>query len=79
MKFSDKDLEVRNLIKCEDLKPCNVCKEPTEFIDYCYECRCCSEECEKKLDDDYEATVNRMMEFENNECDTQQDFINSTR
>jgi len=61
MKFTDNDLEICSLIKCEELKPCNVCGEPTEYVEYCYEVRCCSKECKKKLDDDYEETVNKMM------------------
>ena len=65
MKFTDKDLNTKNLIKCDDLEPCNVCKEPTKYIEYCYEVRCCSEECVKKLDDDYNEWINRMMEGDN--------------
>jgi hypothetical protein len=54
------------LIKVDDLKPCNVCKEPTQYIEYCYEVRCCSEECLKILDDDYNEWVKRMIEGEDN-------------
>ena len=57
MKFEIKDLDKHNLIICDDKKPCNICKESTEYIEYCYEVRCCSEECLKELDNKYEKWI----------------------
>lgn len=46
-----KPLDVDGIIlRGRDSKPCEVCGEPTEFLDICYESRICSDECQKKLD-----------------------------
>ena len=67
MKFTDKDLEIYSLIKAEELESCHICKESTQYIDYNYEVRCCSNECLDKLDNQYEEDYKRM---DNNEyCD----------
>ena len=37
----------------EDYKPCCVCEKPTNRVDYCYEARICSRECEDVLDKEW--------------------------
>lgn len=45
-KFTDNDMNNYCLIKSkEGVKPCFICKEPTEYIEYCCEGRLCSTEC----------------------------------
>lgn len=39
------------VIKAENKEQCVVCGEETNFIDYCFEARLCSEECQDKLID----------------------------
>lgn len=39
------------MIKVDDKAPCVICGDPTNFIDYCFESRLCSEECQRKLTD----------------------------
>ena len=51
MKFTDKDLKTKSLIKSKEKKPCLICKQPTEYIDWCSEYRLCSTECEQKFYD----------------------------
>lgn len=33
-------------------KPCHWCKEPTEYVDICYEGHFCSQECMKDFEED---------------------------
>ena len=51
MKFTDKDLKTNSLIKSKEKKPCLICKQPTEYIDWCSEYRLCSTVCEQKFYD----------------------------
>ena len=51
MKFTDKDLKTKSLIKSKEKKPCLICKQDTEYIDWCSEYRLCSTECEQKFYD----------------------------
>ena len=51
MKFTDKDLKTKSLIKSKEKKPCLICKQDTEYIDWCSESRLCSTECEQKFYD----------------------------
>lgn len=60
MKFTDKDLTIHSLIKTEDIGICNICNEPTEYIEYCYEVRCCGDECLSELDNQYKKDYERM-------------------
>lgn len=53
MKFSSEDTKKYSLIESEDEDKCGTCSEPTKFIEYCYEVRCCSTECLAKLDKKY--------------------------
>lgn len=61
MKFKDKYPSVKSgdkidnhedtLIVGEDRRPCLICKEPTEFVDFCSEGRFCSDECQRSFYD----------------------------
>lgn len=66
MKFNDTHLVNYTLIKDRDgiKKPCMICKEPTEYIDFCYEGRICSTECLDKMDESYNEIVAQMHEGE---------------
>lgn len=59
MKFKDVDINKYSLLKAEDKEPCVVCKELTEYIEFCYEVRCCCKKCLDKLDSDYRETIER--------------------
>lgn len=39
------------VIKVDEPQPCEVCGYLTQFIDYCFEKRLCSEECQLELTD----------------------------
>lgn len=41
----------RTVIEAGNLRPCVVCGKMTKFIDYCFEERLCSEECDNKFTD----------------------------
>lgn len=50
MKFEElTDLNKTTLMKVDTIFPCEVCGKPTQFIDYCYEMRLCSSECEDEF------------------------------
>lgn len=52
MKFDNSKNHIEHcIIKADKSEPCAVCGEPTKFIDYCFETRLCSEECQKELTD----------------------------
>lgn len=52
MKFDNtKNYGENCIIKVDNPEPCAVCGELTKFIDYCFETRFCSEECQDKLTD----------------------------
>ena len=55
MKFTDESLKKYSLIKSEDKKPCAKCGELTEFVEYCYELRLCSEECLQEINNEFYA------------------------
>ena len=57
MKFTDKDLKYYTIMKADNFKSCIECSELTQYIDYCYECRVCSKECESKITENIKNTV----------------------
>ncbi|MDU6995970.1 MAG: hypothetical protein E6356_14005 [Terrisporobacter othiniensis] len=57
MKFTDEDLNNYTIMKVSNFKPCAECGEPTQYIDYCYELRVCSKECESKITESIKNTV----------------------
>jgi hypothetical protein len=59
MKFEKENLD-KSIMKGKIKLPCSVCGEPTEYIDFCYEARCCSTECQSKMDEDYLKVVSFM-------------------
>lgn len=48
-KFNENNIGKYTVKKDELKKPCMICKDNTQYIDYCCEVRICSEECYKKL------------------------------
>lgn len=44
-KYNDDNIKENTIMKVDNFKPCTECGEPTRYIDYIYECRVCSEEC----------------------------------
>lgn len=70
MKFSDKyphmkpiiDEAPNFIIRGTEMKPCVICKEPTEFIYLDFECHVCSEECQDTLEYQYMASIMDGME-----------------
>lgn len=57
MKFTDKNLKDYTIMKVDNFKPCIECDEPTQYIDYVFEVRICSEECEHKITENIKNTV----------------------
>lgn len=57
-KFTDSNIGNYTIIKASNLRPCVKCGELTEYIDYCYEARICSKECEDKLTKDIMNKIN---------------------
>lgn len=51
LSLTEIELNKRTMMECENEKPCSVCGSPTRYIDYCYESRMCSEECQHKTDE----------------------------
>lgn len=55
MKYEDlklSDIELRKqhtLVRARSKKPCSICHQQTEFIEFCSESYICSEECMEKL------------------------------
>lgn len=49
MLFNKDNINDYTMLKCDELKPCIMCKTPTMFIDYCAEARMCSSECYKEF------------------------------
>lgn len=56
-KFTDLNINGYTVMKVDDSKPCIECGELTEYIDYCYECRVCSKECDDKITEDIINTI----------------------
>lgn len=52
MKFKQENIK-QSIMKGKLKLPCFSCGEPTEYIDFCYEVRCCSTECQNKLNEEY--------------------------
>lgn len=48
-KFNDNNMDKYTLMKCDTSKPCMICGENTNFLDYCCEARVCSINCYDKL------------------------------
>lgn len=48
-KFNDNNIDRYTIMKCDTFKPCMICKEDTNFLDYCCEARICSIDCYEKL------------------------------
>ena len=44
---------IDNFIKAKEEHPCAVCRKPTNRVEINYECFCCSDECERWLDEEY--------------------------
>ena len=51
MKFNDNNIKNYNIMKADNFKPCVECGEMTQYMDYIYECRMCSEECLEKTNE----------------------------
>ena len=43
---------INGMMYCNDTKPCEVCKEPTHYVDICYETHICSTECMNEFEKD---------------------------
>ena len=56
-KFNDEKIKDYTIMKVDTFKPCILCGESTQYIDYVFECRVCSEECENQLTEDIMSTV----------------------
>lgn len=48
-KFDNINSERYTVVKVETEQPCMICKDKTNYIDYCLEVRVCSKECYEKL------------------------------
>lgn len=68
-KFNNVNVEGYTVVKVETEQPCIVCKDKTNYIDYCLESRVCSKECYKELteriiigrrDAKYNTTMNKI-------------------
>lgn len=61
LKISEKQLQEKySIIKADEEKICAYCGVPTKYIDYCFEQRVCSTECQDKLDKKYNEIIKRM-------------------
>lgn len=49
LNWSEETLRKHCLIQVDNEKECWICKEPTQYIDYCAEARVCSQECMHEL------------------------------
>ena len=49
-KFTDEELRSKSIIRVNNKKPCHICGENTRYIDFCYETRICSTECQGIID-----------------------------
>ena len=56
-KYNDDNMKNNTIMKVDNFKPCVECGEPTQYIDYCYECRVCSEECDNVITEYIKNTV----------------------
>ena len=51
-KFNESNMKDYNIMKADNFKPCVECGEMTQYMDYIYECRMCSEECLEKTNEE---------------------------
>ena len=51
MKFNENNMKDYNIMKANDFKRCGECGEKTQYMDYIYECRMCSEESLEKTNE----------------------------
>ena len=56
-KYNKDNINTNTIMEGKESKPCIVCGDSTQYIDYVYECRVCSEECEEILTRDIMNTV----------------------
>lgn len=62
-KFDESNLKGRTVMKVEDFKPCKVCGDNTDYIDYLLGSRYCSHEC-------YDNSMEAMSKWARGETDT---------
>ena len=56
-----------NYLITKDKRPCVICGKLTSRLDYCYELRICSKECQKVIDQRYSDAMDKIERGEINE------------
>lgn len=56
-KFTDLNIGDYTVVKVDNLEPCIECGQLTQYIDYCFELRVCSKECDDKVTEDIMNTI----------------------
>ena len=64
MKFVEEDVRKFSIIKVDNEEPCRVCKEDTQYIEFCYEARICSTECLETTNTEIMGEVHRLENLE---------------
>lgn len=57
-KFEGKE----GVIKGKSSRPCGECKDLTQWVDINFECPICSTECQDKMIEEYNKTLNKAVE-----------------
>lgn len=60
LNLTDDELRGRSMLEGNNEEECFLCGQPSKYIDYCYEARICSEECQKTMNDDYERWLEKV-------------------
>lgn len=62
--LTDEELRNKSMIKGNTSSPCFICKEDTEYIEFCSEQHICSQECNMNLIEMYIDSIKKMQDME---------------